>query len=153
MILKVILKLKRFSVKRFLCEHAVRADTFFFYAFAAFSLWYWLECVCLLYFGHGIRLSILYASDVFYDFYFALLTGYALLTFLYKRKRWGHVFVFLWVGTWVFVLISGTERSFGELEHALIHKITGMVLIIFFVRFSSKIAENLKKREEGKSCS
>lgn len=150
--LTIILKLKKFSAERFICKHAVRADTFFFYAFTAFSLWYWLECISLTYFGQGIYLSILYASDVFYDFYFALLTGYALLTFLYKRKRWGHVFIFLWLGTWILVSLSSTERPIGELERALIHKITGMVLIIFFVRFSSKIVENLKKREEGNSC-
>lgn len=138
--------------ERCICRHIIGFDRAIFYMFAVASLWYWLECVFLLYKGHGIFLTLIYASEVIYDFYFALLTGYALITFLYKRKRWGHIFVFLWLGTWIVVYISGLNRTFGELEQALIHKITGMVLIIFFVRFSSKIMEARKRYEkEGTS--
>ncbi|MDP2676333.1 MAG: hypothetical protein Q8O83_01470 [bacterium] len=143
---------KEFSVESHLCKHIDYADRIIFYIFAVFSIWYWLECVYLVYTGHGIYLTFLYASEVFYDFYFTLLTGYAVLTLFYKRRRWGHMFVALWVGTWIGVVWFGLHTPIGEAQRALIDKAAGMVVLIYFVRYSGKVVFNRDEHKKEESC-
>ncbi|PIR69509.1 MAG: hypothetical protein COU47_02965 [Candidatus Niyogibacteria bacterium CG10_big_fil_rev_8_21_14_0_10_46_36] len=143
------------SIKRWVCSHLSLIDRLLFYAFAAVSFWYWAECVSFLYTGHGVYVSLLYASDVFYDLYFTALTGYALMTFMYARKRWGSIFILLWL----LLCVSAHALewigmiSFGVLERALVDKTTGMVLLVFLVRFGAKVVKHRSEQDQGKpSC-
>lgn len=144
-----------FNLEQWGCRRIVFMDKAIFYIFATFSLWYWIECVLFLFIGHGMFMSLLYASEVYYDFYFTALTGYALITFFYTRRRWGSVFIVLWAVTWIVVCMGKYffSFSFGELEGALLDKITGMVFLVFFVRLSAKVVSKRNRLESEKaSC-
>ncbi len=101
-----------------------------------FSVWYFLECLLLLFRGDGLWLNYLWTAALV-EFYLAAVAVYAYETYIHPRNRWGHWIAIFWFAAFLLTILLITFRSeaISSLENAaLVIKVSSVVIFIWFLK-------------------